>query len=120
MSSLIEQLVHDTIEEYERLAAENKKLAEALRAEWAALNRPVDQSVDQLVDQSVDADGWVDWGGGDNPFRDNLDCLVDVRLRNGEYRWNQTGGWLRWSRLKPTDAYYAFDIVAYRIIKEEA
>lgn len=116
MSSLIEKLVHDTIEEYERLAAENKKLAEALRAEWAALNRPADQS----VDPSVDADGWIEWGGGDNPFRDNPDCLVDVRLRNGEYRWNQTGGWFRWSRLEPTDAYHAFDIVAYRIIKEEA
>lgn len=103
MSSLIEKLVFDAIDEYERLAAENKRLAEALRVEWQSLQ------VDQPVDQSVDSDGWIEWAGGKCPVSGLT--YVSVRFRGGD---DDAGGearvW-RWDH-----AGVPYDIVAYKVI----
>lgn len=103
MISLIEQLVVDTIEEYERWAGEYSRKAEALRAEWAALNRPVDRS----VDSSADPDGWIEWSGGPIP----LPFEKKVRIRwldgtegvgfAGQVRWSHSG--------------VPSDVIAYRV-----
>lgn len=108
MSSLIEKLVFDAIDEYERLAAENKRLAEALRAEWQSLQ------VDQPVDQSVDPDGWIEWTGGECPVAEGTP--VEARLRNGDESYREDGMWFRWRWVESDHPYYATDIVAYKVV----
>lgn len=58
----------------------------------------------------ADADGWIEWDGGECPVPE--DTVIDVRLRNGEELLLQAALWCDWDH---DDS--AADIIAYRIAR---
>lgn len=58
----------------------------------------------------LDADGWIEWHGGENPVGD---ALVEIRLRNG-CTTTETASGFPWDHDETTP--YA-DIIAYRLAR---
>lgn len=107
MLGFIEQMVIETIETYDRMADEYRKKADALRAEWQSLQ------VDKPAEQRVDPDGWIEWTGGDCPVDGR--AVVYVKYRDGGIS-TSIAACFGWQRRCNDDG----DIVAYKIVKEEA
>ena len=60
-----------------------------------------------------DADGWIEWKGGECPVDD--DCIVSCKMRNAEtFKRGETASEARW-----THNGSASDIIAYRLHKPE-
>lgn len=63
-----------------------------------------------VAEAAPDADGWIEWDGGECPVED--DAIIDIRFRDGHeergagagWDWEHSGGW---------------DIIAYRLHKPE-
>lgn len=71
---------------------------------WAVMQEHID-----FLDKKPDADGWIEWKGGECPVDD---CeVVQYRMRDGQTGKNSAGG-LDWGFEVHTQSY---DIVAYRL-----
>lgn len=63
----------------------------------------------ELSEPQPDAEGWIEWKGGECPV--HPEAMVMVRFRDGwEDKW--LAGSMRWNHSKSTD-----DIIAYRVVK---
>lgn len=62
-----------------------------------------------------DRDDWITWNGGVCPV--NGKTRVEIKFRNG-YQRTTSAKWWRWSH-NDYDSDSNFDIVAYRIVKED-
>jgi len=61
-----------------------------------------------------DCDGWISWGGGDCPVKN--ESRVEVKFRDAgseEY----SAGQFRWHYAKDESHNPAYDIIAYRVVK---
>ena len=65
----------------------------------------------RATEPTADADGWIEWDGGECPVPE--DTVVDVRLRNGKELLLQAALWCDWDH---DDA--ATDIIAYRVVRD--
>lgn len=66
------------------------------------------------ADPVVDADGWIEWEGGECPVRD--DCIVSYKMRSGEaFKRGEPASEVRWHHNG-----IATDIIAYRLHKPES
>lgn len=68
-------------------------------------------AAEQPAASKIDADGWIDWTGGENPAAGRR---VDVRFRDGRAHTNQPSENWNWQR-NDVQLDHSFDIVAYRL-----
>jgi hypothetical protein len=65
--------------------------------------------------KAADADGWINWWGGERPVP--ADTMVQVCWRNGEVKENTAENVFSWLHNRyPTGSFC--DVVAYRVVKE--
>lgn len=87
---------------------------------WAALIHPTEEVLEALTSrgwrppEKKDADGWIEWGGGECPVAGH--ALVLVKLRSGDdfLEPSMARTWW-WGRL---DEPMKGDIIAYRVVEK--
>ena len=67
------------------------------------------EALPEVSQEERDSDGWIDWGGGNQPTDD--DTFVEVKLRNGEKDFCKALTFYWKNDDEPSD------IIAYRIVK---
>lgn len=65
----------------------------------------------EIKKQKTDADGWIEWGGGEYPPV-STNTVVDVKLRCGSVTVRQPAGAMNWQSNAPDEPG---DIIAYRL-----
>jgi plasmid stabilization system protein ParE len=65
---------------------------------------------------AADAEGWIDWRGGECPVEPYQPVGVEVILRDGTHQ-RSLANWFRWGHSEPNSSWHACDIVRYRVVK---
>lgn len=68
-----------------------------------------------ILEQQEQGDGWIEWGGGEQPVAD--DVIVKVTCRGGDRFGPDSASCFEWEHYVPGPDGY--DIIAYRIIPEQ-
>ncbi len=70
-----------------------------------------------LEQQEKGDDGWIEWGGGEQPVDDHE--LVEVRFRNGSVEKVEIAGCYEWNHGYYDLSTTSVDIIAYRVIEND-
>lgn len=73
-------------------------------------NKWIEQAGVRKEDTQIQDDGWIEWGGGDDP--ENPGVKVDVKWSNGSIDCGSNAGRWRWYNIVSGP-----NIIAYRVVK---
>lgn len=80
---------------------------------WMPL--PAPPALQPSTDPHTENDGWIEWGGGEQPVPSSTP--VEIKFRCGETSRNNSAGVWRWD-WEPDDPGH-YEIVAYRVIEND-
>lgn len=89
-------------------------LEDLKKAAWYLADEIKRREGEQVAQPQPDADGWIEWHGGDCPVAQM--SVAEVRFRNNTVQMGIAGHW-DWTHGNRTKPATGGDIIAYRVVK---